>query len=102
MHLRLILQQSRPELLGELLLLQHQLDVPRGVVSLRLLRVDLGVELQLDGVVGLLCRAVAGEVEVGGLDVELQGLGIDVGDGDGEENVVLLRVGLGGALGPGD
>lgn len=101
MHLRLILEQSRPVFRRELLLLQHHLDVARGVVDLAGGGVDVGVEVELDGVGGLLGFRVALEVERGGLDVELDLLFGDVGDGDGEEDVVFLRFGFAAALGPG-
>lgn len=45
-----ILQQSWPELLLELLLSQHHLDVLECVVDLALLLIDLSVEVEVDGV----------------------------------------------------
>jgi hypothetical protein len=101
-HLLGVLEQAGPELNLEVLLLQHKLDGARGVVGLARAGVDLLVELELHVVVGLLGLGVAGEVEVAGLDVELDGFGRDVGDHDREEDVVLLRLGGGRALGPGD
>lgn len=55
-NLLVVLEQSRPELLLELLLAQHKLDVATSVVNLGLLGVDLGEELQLDGICDLLGR----------------------------------------------
>lgn len=100
MHLRLLLQQSRPVLLRQLLLLQHHHHISCGMVQLGLLGLDLGIEFELDGVLGFFALAVTGEVEVAGLDVELDLLGVDVRDVDGEEDVVLLCFCAGGALGP--
>jgi len=97
----LLLQQTRPVLLLEFLLAQHQLDVPGRVVDLALLWLDLGEEVELD-VVGCLFRLrVAGEFEVGGLDVQVDLLWVYIGNGDGEVHVVLLWFAGGGALGPG-
>jgi hypothetical protein len=56
MHLLVVFEQPRPELLLEVLLAQHQLDVATGVVDLRLLGVDLGEELELKGICDLLGR----------------------------------------------
>ncbi len=50
MHLLAVLEQSRPVLLLELLLAQHQLNVAAGVVNLGLLGIDFGVEVEVDGV----------------------------------------------------
>ena len=91
MHSRLLLHQARPVLGGQLRLLQHHLDIARGVVNLAGGGVDLGVEVEVDVVIGLLRLAVAREIDVSGLDVELDFLGVDVWDGDGEEDVVLFR-----------
>ena len=102
MHLLGVLEQAGPELNLEVLLLEHKLDGARGVVGLARAGVDLLVEFELDVVVGLLRLGVAGEVEEAGLDVELDGLGRDVGDHDREEDVVLLGLGGRGALGPSD
>ena len=92
MHLGLILEQSRPEVLVELLLLQHHLDVARGVVDLGGRAGDFGVEVARAGVGGLLGVGVALEGEGGGLDVELDLLFGHVRHGDGEEDVVLFFV----------
>lgn len=102
MHLLGVLEQAGPELNLEVLLLQNKLDGARGVVGLARAGVDLLVELEAHVVVGLLGLGVAGEVEEAGLDVKLDGFGRDVGDHDREEDVVLLRLGGGRALGPGD
>ena len=53
-ELLLVLQQTRPVLLLELLLSEDQLDTARRVVDLALLGVDLGVQVKLDVVGGLL------------------------------------------------
>jgi hypothetical protein len=72
------------------------------VVGLACARVDLLVEVEAHVEVGLLGLGVAGEVKVGGLHVELDVLGRDVGDHDREEDVVLLGLGGRRALGPVD
>ena len=101
-HLRLILEQARPELLLELLLAQHQCDVAPAVLELGLLRVDLGEEVEVDGVGDLFRCAGTLEAELGGLQVELQIRLGNIGRDDGEEDVVLLRLGGGRALRPGN
>jgi hypothetical protein len=53
-HLLAVLEQTRPELLLEFLLAQHQRDVAPAVLDLGLLGVDLGVELDVDGICDLL------------------------------------------------
>ncbi len=92
MHLRLVLQQSRPELLVELLLLQHELNVSGRVIDLGFGGLDLGVELQLHRVRRLLGLREALEAEAAGLDVELDLLLVDIWDGDGEVHMVLFGV----------
>lgn len=64
-------------------------------------RVNVGVEFEGDGVVCLLGLGEAGEAQFSRLDIELDLLGVDVGDCDGEEDVVLFGLAGGGALGPG-
>lgn len=67
-------------------------------MRLRVLNVNLGVEFKLDGVrLGLVA---AGKGKLRRLEVELEGLGRDVGDVDGEVDDVLLGLGGGGTLGP--
>ena len=102
MNLRLVLEQARPELLLELLLAQDKCDIAAAVLDLRLLRVDLGEELEVDSVGDLFrCRSSL-EAKLCGLQVELQvGLG-DIGGNDGEEDVVPLGVAVGRALRPSD
>lgn len=102
MHLDLVLQQSRPVLLLGLSLLQHHLDFTRVVVETGLFGLNLGVKIQLDFVVYLYGRGVAGEFEVGGLDVQFHLLGVDIWHGDCEEDDVLLGLSGGRALGPED
>jgi hypothetical protein len=97
-----LFEQPRPVLLLELLLLQLNLDVLGGVVDLALCGVDLGVELELDVVLALEGPRGAGECQRRGLEVQLDAFLGDVGDGDGEVDEVLLRLGIGGALGPED
>jgi len=70
-HLRLILQQSRPVLLLEVLLLQLDFDNAAGVVDFGGRRINLGEEVEGYGVVGLFTLGVAGEGERGFLKVEL-------------------------------
>jgi hypothetical protein len=53
-HLLVVLEQPGPELLLELLLAQHKLDVTASVVNLGLLGVDLGVKLELERICDLL------------------------------------------------
>lgn len=69
-NLDLILEQTRPVFLLELLLAEHHLDVARRVVDLAVLRVDLAKELELDRIRRFLGRAVPGEVQVRGLQVQ--------------------------------
>lgn len=90
MHLLRILEQTRPVGLTKLLLLQHKLNGTRRVVCLGSGRVNVGVEIEGDGVVGLLGLGVTGEGQATGLNIELDLLGVDVGDCDGEEDVVLF------------
>lgn len=54
MHFLAVLEQPGPELLLELLLAQHKLDITASVVDLGLLRVDLGVKLELERICDLL------------------------------------------------
>jgi hypothetical protein len=61
--LLLVLEQTGPVLLVEVLLLQDQLDPARGVVDLALLGVNLGEQIHLDVVGGLLALGVTGEFE---------------------------------------
>jgi hypothetical protein len=65
----LVLEQARPELLLELLLLQSHLDVLAGVDGLCLLGLDLSEELKVDVILLLLGGGGAGEGDAGGLDV---------------------------------
>lgn len=97
-----LLEQAGPVLLLEVLLAQLQLDVARGVVDLGVLGVDLRVELELEVEVALQGVRVALELERGGLEVQRVLVGGDIGGGDGQVDEVLLRVGVGGALGPED
>jgi len=101
MHLPLLLDQSWPVLTLQLALLQHHLHIARRVIDLTRLGIDLLVEVQHDVVGRFLRLRVAREGQRGGLDVEFEFGGGDVGHGDGEEEVVFLGVGGGGALGPG-
>lgn len=57
--------------------------------------VDVGVEFESDGVVGLLGLGEASEGQFAGLDIERDLLGINVGDCDGEEDVVLFGLASG-------
>jgi hypothetical protein len=94
-----VLQETGPVLELELLLAQDQLNLTVGVVDLAVLGVDLGVEVQGDGVCDTLARS-AGERDIGSSDAQL---GISPGDVGGLEvhvEVVPLRVGVGGALSP--
>lgn len=56
MHLLAILEQTGPVLLLEFLLAQYQRDVAAAMVDLGLLGVDLGVEVDVDGICDLLGR----------------------------------------------
>ena len=95
MHLLLCLEQSRPELLLELLLSQDHLDTSWCVVGLAVLDVDLFVEFQLDMIRRLLRLAVPGILQAIGFEIKLQRVLGDVGSHDGHENDILDRVGLG-------
>lgn len=96
------LSRRGPELGVELLLLQLQLDVLAGVVNLGGLVVDLSVQLEVEVVSLLEGIGVAGEGQAGGLQLELQVCGGDVGNGDGHVDVVLVGLDAGRALGPED
>lgn len=89
-------------MLIQLLLLQHHLDIPRGMVDLARRGIDVGVEVELHGVGALFGFRVALEVEGGGLEVEFDFPFRHVGHGDGEEDVVFCVFGGGAALGPCD
>lgn len=93
MNLLLVLQQAIPVLCLELLLLQNQLHGARRVVDLACGRVDLGEEFEGHGVISLLRLAISTEGERLRLDVELDLLGVDIGYGDGQEDVVLFGLG---------
>jgi hypothetical protein len=72
------------------------------VADLGLLGVDLGVEVDVDGVCDLLRCGGALEAERSLLEIELQvGFG-DIGGDNGEVDVVLLGVAAGRELRPGD
>lgn len=93
MQLLVILDQPGPELLLQLLLAEHKLNITAGVVDLGLLGVDLGVELKLKCVRDLFRCGGALESELGGLQVELLVRLRYVGRNDGEEDVVLFWLG---------
>lgn len=93
-ELLLLLEESGPVLLLELLLLQLQLHVLGGVVDLALCGVDLGVELELEVVGPLEGAGGAAKRQAGGLEVQLQAVLGHIGDRDGEVDKILL--GLGG------
>lgn len=96
-----VLEKAGPVLKLELLLAQDQLNLTVGVVDLAVLGVDLGVEVQGDGVCDTLARS-AGERDIGRSDAQL-GLGLrNVGGLQVHVEVVPLRVGVGGALSPCD
>lgn len=101
-QLLVLLKQAGPVFLLELLLLQLDLDVLGGVVDLAGLGVDLGEELELDVELAFEGAGRSREGQARGLEVELQAVLGDVGDGDGEVDEVLAGVGGGGALGPED
>lgn len=69
MNLLLVIQQSRPELLLELLLPQHELDILASVGDLGLLLVDLGVEFDVQVICLLERIRVASEGQTRGLYV---------------------------------
>ena len=93
MHLSLLLQQSRPVLLIQLLLLHDQLNISWRMIDFRTRWVDVGVEFELDGICAFLRFAVALEVEVGGLDIEFDLVFLHVWYRDGEEDVVFFVLG---------
>lgn len=88
-YLLRLLQQAGPVLLLELLLLELELDILGGVVDLALGGVDLGVELEFEGVRPLEGFRVALEGETGGLEIELEIGGRNIGNGDGQVDKVL-------------
>ena len=97
-----VLEEARPVLLLEFLLVELELNVLAGVVNLGPLGVDLGEELNVE-LVGLLQGlGVALEGESLGLQVQLEVGRGDVRDGDGEPDEVLLGVRGAGALSPED
>lgn len=87
-------------MLIQLLLLNNQLNIARGVIDFGARGVDFGEEFEFDGVGAFLRLAVALEVEEGGLDVEFDFVLAHVWHGDGEEDVVFAVFAGGGALGP--
>lgn len=95
-----LLEEARPVLELELLLLELHLNVLGGVVDLALRGVDLGEELELDVVLAVEGARGAGEDERRGLEVQLEAVLGDVGDGDGQVDKVLGGIRVGGALGP--
>ena len=97
-----LLEESWPVLLLEVLLLELDLDVLGSVVDLALGRVNLGVEFELDVVLALQGARGTGEGQGGGLEVQLQVILGYVRDGDGQVDEVLGGVGVGGALSPED
>jgi hypothetical protein len=101
-HLLVVLEEPGPELLLELLLAQHKCDIAAAVLDLGLLGVDLGEELKVDSVGDLFWCRGALEAELCGLQVELEVWLGNVGGDNGEEDVVLLSVDVGWALGPGN
>lgn len=95
-----LLEKTGPVLLLQLLLAQLDLNVAGGVGNLGVLRVNLAVEFKLEVVVTLQCVGVALELQGRRVEVKLVLVGGNIGDGDGQVDEVLLRVGAGGALGP--
>lgn len=101
MDLLRVLEEAGPVLDLELLLAQDQLDLTVGVVNLAVLRVDLGVQVEGDGVCNTLARGT-GERDIGRSDAQL-GIGLrDIGGLEVNVEVVPLRLGVGGALSPCD
>lgn len=100
--LGLDLEQARPVFLLEVLLLQLNFDVLGSVVNLGAGDVDLLEKLELEVVIALEGSGNSGEGEACGLEVELNVVLGNVGDGNGEIDEVLLGGGVGGALGPED
>ena len=72
MYFLALFQQPWPVLLLLLLLPEHKFHIPRRVIRLAVLDVDLPKELQLDVVGGLFGIGVAGESQGGGLQVDFQ------------------------------
>jgi hypothetical protein len=72
------------------------------VVDLGRALVNLGVELQFDGVGSLERFGVPGEGERLRLHVDLELAGLDIGDGDGEVDEVLFGISGTRSLGPED
>lgn len=101
MNLLGILQKARPILHLQLLLAQNQLNLTVSVVDLAVLRVDLGVEVQGDGVCYALARR-PGERDIVGGDFEVGLVLGDVGGLDVHVEVVALGLRVGRALGPGN
>ena len=102
MDLLLVLEQTRPVLLAEILLPQHEFHVSRGVVRLGVFDVNLAEKLELD-VIGCLFRLrFAGEGQGSRLQVDFGGFGGHIRGGDCERDVVAFGIVGGGALGPED
>jgi hypothetical protein len=95
-----VLEQPRPELFLELLLLQLQLDMLRSVVNMALGGVDLAKQLKLDMVSVLEAGRFSSEGHAGGLQVQLLVLFGDVGNGNSKVDEVLGSIGHRRALGP--
>jgi hypothetical protein len=72
------------------------------VVDLRRALVNLGIELQLDGVGSLERFRVPGEGQRLRLDVDLELAGLDIGDRDGKVDEILFGISGTGSLGPED
>ena len=102
MDLLAILQEARPVLLLEFLLLQNQVHTAGCVPGLAAVDIDLAEQLQGDMVGGLLGVGVTSEADAGGLQLELSRRFRNIGDGEGDEEDVLGGVSAGGALGPED
>lgn len=89
--LNLLLCQARPVLLTQFLLAQHQLDLAVGVVDFAVLGVNLGEEVQRDGVCDTLARGTS-EGDVCGGEVELGVVLGDIGSLEAHVEVVALSI----------
>jgi hypothetical protein len=95
MNLCLVLQQPGPKLLTDFLLPQNQFNVAVGVVDFAFLWINGLVELKVTGIGDVLGCGFSGEDDFGGLQVEFQGGGWDVGGADGEVDDVAGCIGFG-------
>lgn len=100
MHLLAFLQEPGPVLRLGLLLPENEVDAARAVVVLGVGDINVGVEVEVNSIADALGVGTA-ERHLAVLEIDLERVLGDVGRVNGEEDDVLLGVGLVGALRPG-